>query len=119
MKVLIVDDNEDLTSMIQAMLENENHRIRRAGNGEEGYSAYFNFRPDLVITDIQMPGKNGFELIKAIRMHNPKIRTIYMSGNPIQFWSILEKEKKKYRADFLEKPFCRVELIRLLSKILN
>ncbi len=117
MKILIVDDKEELTFMIQEMLEDENYMIRRAGNSEEEYSSYFNFRPDLVITDIQMSGKNGLEMMKDIRMHNPKIRTIYMSGNPRQFLPIIEEEKKKYNADFIAKPFTKVELLQLLSKM--
>lgn len=116
---MIVDDNEELASIIQEMIENEDYRARTARNSEEGYLTYLHFRPDLVITDIQMPGKNGFELMRDIRMHNPKIRTIYMSGNLSRFRSLLEEEKKRYHTGFLEKPFSRVELIGLLSESLG
>ena len=119
MKVLIVDDNEDLASIVQEIIENENYRARTAGDGEDGYLAYLHFRPHLVITDIQMPGKNGFELMKDIRVHNPKIRTIYMSSYLSRFRSLLEQEKKRYHASFLRKPFSKVELIGLVSKNLK
>jgi YesN/AraC family two-component response regulator len=115
MKVLIVDDNEELAFIIKGIIEDENHIVRTARDGEDGYSVYLHFKPDLVITDIQMPGKNGFELMKDIRVYNPKIRTIYMSGNLSWFLSLLEEEKKRYHASFLGKPFSRVELIKLLS----
>ena len=63
MKVLVVDDNKDMIAVIQMMIENKNHRVITANDGENGYSAYLQFKPDLVLTDIQMPGKDGFELI--------------------------------------------------------
>ena len=119
MKVLIVDDNVALASMVQEIIENENYRARTARDSEDGYLTYLHFRPDLVITDIQMPGKNGFELMKDIRMHNPKIRAIYMSSYISRFRSLLEEEKKRYHAGFLKKPFSNVDLIGLVSKNLR
>jgi len=115
MKILIVDDNQDLASLIKWMLEDEGYEVRLAANGRDGYSAYLLFSPDLVLTDIQMPEKNGLELIKEIRCHNPGVRTIYMSGDLSQYEPPLEEEKAKYHAGVLEKPFSKEELIRLLS----
>ena len=62
-----------------------------------------------------MPGENGMELMEHIRMHDPMVRTIYMSGDLISFWSPLEEEKKRYPVSLLEKPFSKVELMGLLS----
>ena len=119
MKVLIVDDNEVLASIIQEIIEDENYRAMTAGNGEDGYLAYLHFRPDLVITDIRMPGKNDFELMKNIRIHNPKIRTIYMSSDSSQFRLMLEEEEQRYHAVFLKKPFPEDALIELVSNLFS
>lgn len=116
MKILVVDDNEDLASILQLTLEDAGYEVMLANNGREGYLIYLLFRPDLVITDIQMPEKNGLQLMEIIRVHNPKIRTIYMSGDLAGYWSSLEEEKKRYPVDFLEKPFSKVELMKLLSE---
>lgn len=115
MRILIVDDNTDLGALLQWMLEEEGHVVRLAEDGREGYFAYLLFEPDIVLTDIQMPEKNGFELMELIRCHNPTVRVIYMSGNLDQFQSDLGEEMKKYHARALEKPFSKDELIRLLS----
>jgi len=80
---------------------------------------YLLFKPDLVITDIQMPEKNGLELMTHIRMHNPIVRTIYMSGDLGRFRCQLEEEKKKFPVNLLEKPFSKIELMRLLSLFLS
>lgn len=116
MKILIIDDNAEIVSVIQKFLEIEGYRATTARNANDGYSAYLDFKPDLVITDIQMPGKNGFELMEKIRMRHPKIKTIYMSAAINHFQPLLKEEKKRYQADFLAKPFARKELISLVSK---
>ncbi len=115
MKILIVDDNELLAWVLQKLLEDEGYEVRLARDGRDGYTAYLLFKPDLIITDIQMPGENGLELMEHIRMHDPAIRTIYMSADLSQYWSSLSEEKKKYSVSLLEKPFPKDELMRLLA----
>ncbi len=114
MKVLIVDDNQDLVFLIKWMLEEEGYEVKSAVNGRDGYATYLLFKPDLVLTDIQMPEKNGLDLIKEIRCHNPEVRTIYMSGDLSQYWSPLKEEKEKYHVEILEKPFSKDELMNML-----
>jgi CheY-like chemotaxis protein len=114
-KILVVDDNSELSFLLQWTLEDEGHEVKVANNGTEGYFEFLLFAPDVVLTDIQMPEKNGFELMENIRSHNPTVRTIYMSGNLTQFQSNLGEEMKKYHARVLEKPFSKEELIRLIS----
>ena len=115
MKVLVVDDNEATARIIQQLITADDRRVRTAYDGVDGYGVYLSFEPDLVITDIDMPGKNGFELMKKIRTHNPAIKTIYMSGNLSRFDSLLKEEKRRYHAGVLRKPFSMDDLIRLVT----
>lgn len=101
------------------MLEEEDYEVRLARDGNDGYLAYLLFKPDLVMTDIQMPERNGLELMEIIRMHNPEVRTIYISADLSRFWTLLEEEKTRYRVSFLEKPFSKSDLLRLLSQFFN
>ncbi|MBI4765134.1 MAG: response regulator [Deltaproteobacteria bacterium] len=117
MRILIVDDNQIVASVIQSILELESHEVRLALNGPDGYIAYIQFRPDLVITDIQMPGENGFELINHIRKLDPSVKAIYMSGNLNQFYPLLLEEKRRFPIDFLDKPFTLGELIDRVSEL--
>ena len=83
MKVLIVDDNEELAVAIRNVVEREREcSAQTAHDVANGYAAYLRFRPDIIITDVEMPGQSGFDLMREIRHHDPGIRTIYMSGDP-------------------------------------
>jgi len=116
-KVLVVDDERAMSGLIKEMIEMEGiYRVRMAANGEEGYVISLHFVPDIIITDIQMPVKNGLEMVKDIRVDHPGIRTIYMSADLIRYQTLLEEEKRKYHVSFLEKPFSKLELVGALSE---
>lgn len=114
-RVLVVDDNSLLASLIQVLLEDEGYETMSAGDGREGYIRYLFFMPEVVITDLQMPVTNGLELMKQIRRHNPQVRTIYMSGDFCPFGPLLKEEMTNYPVSILEKPFSMAELLDLLS----
>lgn len=105
-----------LAFILQQMLEVDGHKVMWAGDGAAGYETYLLFRPDLIITDIEMPAKNGLEMMAHVRAHNPGVGTIYMSAEFDRFRSQLEEEKKRYQVGFLQKPFSRLELMRLISE---
>ena len=105
MKVLVVDDNQFLASTILDILEDKGFEVKSAKDGREGYRIYLLFKPDLVITDIQMPEENGLEMMKNIRTHEPMIRTIYMSADLSAFRASLIEEKKLYPVRCFQKPF--------------
>ena len=104
-KILVVDDDNLLTSMIQELLEDDGFEVMSAKDGFDGYSAYLRFKPDIVITDIWMPQKNGVEMMGHIRTHEPMIRTVYMSGDIYLYRPFLKDEKRKYPVIIFEKPF--------------
>ena len=113
-KILIVDDNHLLAATIQELLEDDGLEVMSAKDGVDGYSAYLLFKPDIVNTDIQMPRKNGLEMMEHIRIHEPMIRTIYMSGDIDPYRLFLKEEKKRYPVIFLEKPFSLESLRRVV-----
>lgn len=117
MKVLIVDDNEEIVFIVGMLLEDEGFEIRTAMDGEEGFRVFLEFEPDLIITDIQMPRENGIELMKHIRGFNPLVKNIYMSGDLRRFRPLLEEEREKYSVSLLEKPFSKDELMGLVSEV--
>ena len=73
--ILIVDDNPDKLSLLEAALCLAGYRVTTATDGDEAISAIESYQPDLVITDVMMPRMNGYELAQRIRA-NPATRFI-------------------------------------------
>ena len=71
--VLIADDEPDILEIISFNLDAEGYDILTATNGNEAIEKAKNNRPDLIILDVMMPGKNGFEVCKLLRM-NPAFK---------------------------------------------
>lgn len=67
MRVLIIEDDDDLRSVICDQLETRGHEVLDAGGGEQGLEMAKSERPDVVVTDIMMPGMSGFEVLAEIR----------------------------------------------------
>ena len=115
-KVLVVDDDDNLALLIQQRLEIEGYQVKTANSAHEGCSAFVDFGPDLVLTDITMGNENGLDLVKNIRKHNIAVKAIYMTGDFNRYRVEIEDEQKLYHASLLEKPFKGSELTELIYK---
>lgn len=68
--ILVVDDNTEIRNMVTAHLEGTDCRVMEASDGEDGLEKVLEYKPDLVLLDVMMPGLNGWEVAKYIREHN-------------------------------------------------
>ncbi len=66
-KIVVIEDDSDLCGNIKAMLEEEGYDIYTSKNGEEGLRLIKKIKPDLIISDILMPGINGYEVLRALQ----------------------------------------------------
>src|ERR1700677_1456068 len=66
-KILLVDDEPQITRVLRTALSTQGYSLRVAANGVEGMQAVHEWKPDLVITDVSMPEMNGLELCREIR----------------------------------------------------
>lgn len=78
--VLLIDDDKDFRDMLRITLEKEGYIVHVAQNGNEGLDAARDHQFDLVITDIVMPEKEGFETIRELRSEFPDLAIIAISG---------------------------------------
>jgi CheY-like chemotaxis protein len=113
--ILLVDDDEMLARMIAELLRGEGYQVRTARNGLHGYSSYYRHRTGTVITDIEMPDMDGFEMMRCIRAIDPSVNTIYMSGAAEQYRQTLAAEAQKFGAAVLRKPFAGMDLLKLIT----
>jgi CheY-like chemotaxis protein len=112
--VLVVDDDELLAEMIAELLRGKGYEIWTARNGLDGYANYYQHQADTVVTDIDMPELDGFEMVHCIRSINPVVRAIYTSGAPEQYRGTLTNETQQFGALVLRKPFADVDLLKLI-----
>ena len=82
-KILVVDDEEDITASIKTLLENAGYAVRVANSGKEALRSLQNERYDLVLLDILMPEMSGNEVAEKIRL-NPQTQ-----DQPIAFLSVV------------------------------
>lgn len=117
MKILVVDDSIFVRQFVKKYLLELNPHVELnfAASGEEGYTVYQEKAPDLVITDLLMPGMGGQSFIEKIRENDAKTRIVVLSAD------IQQKVKEEISAlkvtAFLNKPINR-ENIRFISGLI-
>ncbi len=118
-RILIIDDEDELRSMLRQMLEQAGHEVTEAVNGAEGIQSYERDRHDLIITDIIMPEKEGVETIIALRRADPDLPIIAISGGGrLEATDFLTMTKKLGARRTLSKPFRRDQLLEAVGECL-
>lgn len=79
-RILIVDDNQDILSFMQAALEKAGYEVQTAPEGAKALALQAKRRADLLITDIFMPGQDGIETLQECKTRFPQTRIIVMSA---------------------------------------
>ncbi|MBU1387826.1 MAG: response regulator [Proteobacteria bacterium] len=82
-KVLIIEDEISVRTFFKTMIEKNGYQVFEAADGKQGIRIYKENLPDLVITDLIMPEKEGIETIKDLKALNPDARIIAISGGGI------------------------------------
>jgi two-component system KDP operon response regulator KdpE len=107
-RILVVDDEIQITRVLRASLSAQRYDVRTANDPEEALRIFEEWNPDLMITDLMMPGMSGVELCRAIRRHG---------HTPILILSVRDQEHTKVEAldagadDYVTKPFSIQELL--------
>jgi len=118
-RILIVDDDPWIRRMVATVLERRSHEVDTAGDGQEGLEKALAGKPDLVITDVLMPGMDGWALVRALRS-NPEMALV-----PVIFLTALNKDEDRILGfrlgadDYLAKPFRFEELDLRVEKALR
>lgn len=79
-RILVIDDDDELRHSIVAYLEDSGFEIIEAQTGEQGLELFREKKPDLVLSDLQMPGLNGLQVLKVLSIESPDTPTIVISG---------------------------------------
>ena len=118
-QVLLVDDEPGILKVLGISLADRGYRVLTAENGEEALRVFHEARPEVILTDIKMPGMDGIELLKRIKAESPDTEVIMITGHGEMELAI---QSLKYDAsDFITKPIndeaLDIALRRALEKL--
>ena len=116
-RVLIVDDEKNIVTSLQEILNDEGYDITTAEDGLEALEKIQAEPPDLVLLDIWIPGMDGIEVLRAIKTYHPEIEVLVMSGHGTIDTAV--KATKLGAYDFIEKPFSLDQLVRSVEHALK
>ncbi len=114
LKILLVDDEDGIRKVLKITLESAGYTILTAPDGETGLDIFVREAPDLVITDIKMPGIDGIELLKRIKHLNPETEVIMITGHGDMDLAV--KSLQYEAADFITKPIDSLDLESAIQK---
>jgi DNA-binding NtrC family response regulator len=116
-RLLIVDDESDLTELLSQILGSEGYEIMTAADGDEAIGILGKESFDAVLLDIMMPHRNGFEVLKYITERHPATKTVMLTGYT-DLKSAVEA-KQLGAAEFITKPYKLQTVLSTLQRVLG
>ncbi|UCF00064.1 MAG: response regulator [Planctomycetota bacterium] len=117
-KVLVVDDEIHIIHVVAIKLRNNGYEVISAENGNEAFEIACQEKPDIIVTDFQMPIMTGLELVRKLR-ENEATKDTPVIMLTARGFAIEEEQKENLQiSEFLSKPFSPKELLRSIDDIL-
>lgn len=118
-QILIVEDNDILTDILELKLEQEGFSVSKTGNGNEGLKMAMEHPPTLLILDIMLPGMNGFEILRELRKNEDtrdlKVLILTSKGREDDLKRGFELKADEY----MTKPFSVEELVMRIQRLIG
>jgi DNA-binding response OmpR family regulator len=120
-RILVIDDNTQFREVVSEFLTRAGYDVLAAANGKMGLELFYDKKPDLVITDVIMPEKDGPEVIFELQKKVPGIKIIAFSGGggisgKEYLQSITNYANLKYT---FEKPFAMKDLLKAVKDLIG
>jgi two-component system NtrC family response regulator len=113
-QILVIDDDASLRRVVEFTLEQAGYQVLSAGTGDEGLALFQRHRPTLVITDVQMPGISGYEVLEKVKALESDALVMMMTA-----FSSVENAVEAIKLgayDYITKPFSRDQLVLAVAK---
>jgi DNA-binding response OmpR family regulator len=117
-RILVADDDPVAARFVASLLKEKGYEVLLAADGEHAYEIATRLRPDLIVSDLVMPYRDGFDIVRAIRDHES------LAHVPIVILSMKDREEDIVRGletgadDYVVKPFYARELLARVRKLL-
>ena len=115
--ILIVDDDEAVRVMLVRLLRSQGYRVEQASSAQGAWDQIGRDAPDLVISDIAMPGDSGIDLRRVLLVHWPELPVILISGYSAE--GPAEFAARTPNTTFVQKPFAAEHLLVLIERTLG
>lgn len=116
-RILVVEDEVNLRAHLQTVLEPEGYDVTLAADGEQGIGRFKEKRYDLVLCDMTLPGKGGFEVLDFVHRHQPDVPFVMITAYGTIDLAV--KAMKGGACDFLQKPFRNEEIRARIRRALT
>ena len=116
-RILVIDDEPDMLTNYRRILRRAGHTCIALGDPLALESHLTQHKPDLVLTDLVMPGASGMDVIERVRRHDPNIPVIMITAHGSIENAV--EVMKHHAADYLTKPFCAEELYGKIQSVLS
>jgi DNA-binding NtrC family response regulator len=117
MKILIVDDERQIRTIVRRLLEDEGYAVEAVDSGEEGVKKGLDLQPDLVLMDLSLPGMDGIETMEMLRARGGDAQVILMTAYGTVASAV--RAMKLGAFHYIEKPFDNDELLNLIGRALQ
>ncbi|MFU8795879.1 MAG: response regulator transcription factor [Dehalococcoidia bacterium] len=126
-KILLIDDDPDIHSVVRQVLESKSYQVISAYDGFEGLKKVVEERPDLIILDVIMPGKHGFDVCHDLKTDE---KYHFFSDIPVLMLTVYPDDREKMHLsiregmmmeaeDYLQKPVDAQELLKRVESLLR
>jgi DNA-binding response OmpR family regulator len=118
-KILVIDDEESILKIIDRFLTDLGFQVTLANTWEKGLETFFQSEFDLIILDIFMPGRDGFELAKEMRLTRPDQKILIITGlDAGDVYKHLRAHEAEF-SDILYKPFSFEKIKTVVTAVMN
>jgi len=114
--ILVVDDDPNISRLMQVYLEKEGYEVRLAARGDDAVSEFTRMPPDLMLLDVMLPGMDGYEVLKNVRKSSA-IPVIMVTARDETFDKVLGLELGA--DDYITKPFDGKEMVARVKAVLR
>jgi two-component system nitrogen regulation response regulator GlnG len=111
--ILIADDEPAIREALSRLIDLEGYQPLKAADGEEALAQITAHSPDVVLLDIHMPGLNGLAVLRAVRLADPDLPVIVITGDGLPQTAVSAMRSGAY--DYIVKPFKHVDVLRCLT----
>jgi two-component system, OmpR family, alkaline phosphatase synthesis response regulator PhoP len=126
-KILVIDDDPDVHAVVKKILEAKSYKVLSAYDGFEGLHKVVEERPDLIILDVIMPGKHGFDVCHELKTDE---KYHFFSNIPVLMLTVYPEDREKMHLsmregmmmeaeDYLQKPVDAQELVKRVEGLLK